>query len=148
MKRIAALALAVLAFSTPALADAPSNADKITDFAIDKLNAVFDGVSKAMPTVAKYALEVTSINCLIAVIQDFLLLLIPLAFAIVARTCWQNKRAEEYSDWEIPAIIATVLAFLCGIGVIINIVGDMWKFIGIFHPDLYLIHMALQKVTG
>jgi len=132
-----------------------SNADKLTDFAIGKLNAVFDGVSHTLPTVTKYALEVTSMDCLKVIFLGFFWLL--LSGVVSVWTIWffkkmkaANNEAQTY-DKGLPYVawaLFGVIPLMIPVGVSLAYLLDFWAWVGIFHPDLYLVHMAMVKVTG
>ena len=130
----------------PSWADASS---RLTDFAIQKLNSTFDTVSKAMPTVTKYVLDVTSMNCLVNILQGLVMLIISGIMGYTALRLWKYGE-EGYTDrHEFSMIGGVILGIGCVISLIISVVIliDFWSWVGIFRPDLYLIHLAVQKVV-
>jgi hypothetical protein len=132
-----------------------SASDKIADFTISKLNSIFDTVSHALPTATKYALEVTSIDCLVTILYG-------LEFTVLAsvttgfvfwgyRTARRIQLENHYDDREVPYIFGAVCGTIIGFilwGVALSSLLNFWAWVGIFHPDLYLIHLAVQKVTN
>ena len=138
----------------PSWADASS---RLTDFAIQKLNSTFDTVSKAMPTVTKYVLDVTSMNCLVNILQGLVMLIISGIMGYTALRLWKYGE-EGYTDshefstvsHEFSMVGGVILGIGCVISLFISItwIMDFWSWVGIFRPDLYLIHLTIQKVVG
>ena len=135
-------------------ATAVSNADKITNFALDKIQHLIDAASATLPKATQYALEVVSLQCLISVLDWLVFVPFLLVIGLVVRWLyWKFKdyKAEDHWDdgrwgYGVPAIILFVvwvgvfIAFLCTI--------PYWSFIGINHPDLYMVHIAMDKILN
>lgn len=144
--------------SLPALAG-PSPGDKITDFAINKLNGLFDAVKTAMPTVTKYTLQATQLGCLADLLYGGALFILDLVsigvfFWVIN---WFRKKLKDNTienDAEAPlAIVNFCLALVTGGASVILFIAslsyllDFWSWICVAHPDAYLIHLAVQKIV-
>lgn len=125
--------------------------NKVTDFAIQKMNSLIDATSKALPTVTKYAMQVVSMGCLIDLIYWVLFPIIGAVsinyFIKYIKLAWIGGECHETF---IPYMLVTVLTGVVSlIAVLVTLVGlDLWKFVCVIHPDIYLIHLAVQKVLG
>jgi len=144
------LALATMTYSHAAT---PTASDKIVDFAIGKVNAVIDGAAKAMPKVTEYAMKVTSLDCLVHICIGLACLFaaIGLTYILYKTIMLAIRLEEENNEYFIPLFLISGLGGLFTAGVYVNsfmYLTNFWKWIGIFYPDLYLIHLAVQKVTG
>ena len=130
----------------PSWADASS---RLTDFAIQKLNSTFDTVSKAMPTVTKYVLDVTSMNCLVNILQGLVMLIISGIMGYTALRLLKYGEEGYTDNHGFSTIGGVFLSLVCIVSLFISITGimDFWSWVGIFHPDLYLIHLTIQKVV-
>lgn len=150
MKYLRYLLILILYSCTPAFAadkTVGDAANKVTDFAIQKVNGLIDAASKALPTATKYAMEVTSLNCLMKFIP--LMILIPLFIisSYITYRFWKWFPTQRDESACIPIGVFTL--FPLGLGIAIcAIISDGWNWVCVFRPDLYLIHLAVQKVLG
>lgn len=157
------LALSLLLLPTVAFAadkDHPwgDAANKVTDFAISKMNSLIDATSKALPTVTKYAMEVTSLNCLFSILTGVLLLVAAGILAYLSyfgwRRCFSICKEKGDAYWaghEVPFGALGGIAGIASCGLAISAgtqLFDFWSYVCVVHPDLYLIHLAVQKVLG
>lgn len=137
-----------------ALVLAVSAADKITDFALSKIQSVLDTTTKLLPTVTKYVMGVTSMNCLFSILSYFSLLIIGF---VVIRTARLWLRLDTDSDgnplpWSrndfTPGFVVQygIGCILLGF-FIIAMFSSIWEFVCVVHPDLYLVHKAVEKVV-
>jgi len=133
----------------------PTSVDKLTDFALDKMNAAFAAVQHALPTITEAALTVTRINLLQELAWTVSTLLLAGGLFIISYKlfAWGKKikAADRLNEDYLPVyIVATIV---CGIGTAALIIGfvslfNVWVWVGLFHPDLYIIHQVLEKVTS
>lgn len=111
-----------------------------------------DSVNHILPTATKYVLETTSINCLLNVCVAFFLSFCAvfawsLFFGIGIR---HSRHSEDYynkGEWNAPSIIRCIVACFLTAVAIIDQAANMWSYIGIFHPELYLVHQTMSAVS-
>lgn len=141
------------------VANVQTNADKITNFALDKIQHLIDTASATLPKATHYALEVVSLQCIWNVSAWIL------SFVIFVLCLWlclssikkdvqidESNRAKYGNDRN-DNCLYTIVAIVSGvIGVAafgFTVFGfPYWSFIGINHPDLYVVHLALDKVLS
>lgn len=125
-----------------------SASDKITDFAISKIDSLVDTIQKTLPTISKYTLEVTKMDCISNLVFLVLPPLATLIFFFLFRMFWSWHKEETCSDWEIPAGAFFILMVISSLITVLCILNSFWYFVCISHPDIYLIHLMVQRVLG
>lgn len=137
-----------------------SSSDKLTDFAIDKMQHFFDGLNANMPRITHAVLTATQIDCVISILTGFAYLAIAFIgffgmwFFIKQDLKEFKVKLEKYGQYaeykqqymSRVLIFGALMAFFSMVSCVYLMNG--WTWVGMFHPDLYLIHMALSKVTG
>lgn len=132
-----------------------SSTDKLTDFAIATVNKAIDAAAHVLPVATKYVLEVTAINCALDVAQTGVLVVgtgIGLWTWNKYPLKWFKKAIEE--DRSEGLIVGSGLVTILGaiglliacISSVVSILGIGWSVVGMFHPDLYIVHKALERV--
>lgn len=132
---------------------------------MDKIIAIvakcLQGTDASLPYLKASMLQVVSMNCLFNLLYGFVdlgiaVLLFSLArsayrsFLVVeknneGRTYYDSK--EEVSSFVIGQFwISLVSGLLLSIGAFFYLL-DFWSWIGVFHPDLYLIHRAVDIIV-
>ena len=130
----------------------------LTQFAVGKLNQIFEAANKAIPKATALAVQVTWWDCFQNIMFGFLLLFFCIVLASVG--FWAFKKFQvpvtkkyrsggTYSEkdecWFIVIIPTAVLSFL-SLLTSLHYLIDGWAWIGLFHPDLYLVHEILKRV--
>lgn len=123
-------------------------ANKVTDFAISRMNSLIDATSKALPTVTKYAMEVVSLDCMMGLIHLFWTL--PLCIIgwcyMIKLWKWCIKNLDDSGGATALIILIYTLGILALTIINLVTISNGWRWVCIFRPDLYLIHLAIQKV--
>lgn len=112
-------------------------------------------IQLSIPYVKTSVMQVTSMDCLFSLIQSGILEGISLGFVYFSYRLFKwgvkiQKAADEYDDWCIPIYIAASLIFIISfVAIFVNLCAllDFWTWVGVNHPDLYLIHKAVQLVV-
>lgn len=135
------------------------SSDKLLDLATTQLTNIIETAKNTAPKITETVLMITSYGNLIHVVTYFIVLCLSIPLFFVAKwfycKWWQiveedNKERHYHSERQIPYVIGT---FGCiGLGVLLFIIGfcnllDFWSWVGIWHPDLYLSHEILQRLT-
>lgn len=141
MKAIRTLSLFCLSFLTIQAAQA----SKLEDFAITKLQSMFDAVGKAMPKITEAVLQVTSTDCLLAVIRCQLLLLPAIFAGVVVYVLCRNDHKLDSTEYGASVFFGFIIGLFTIIWIIVSLC-NWWEWVGIFHPDMYLLHKALMTV--
>lgn len=122
--------------------------DKLTDLAVSKMNTVFDAAQHAIPAISRYTLEVTKIGCIAHLIGVLIPLLISVPLYILFHIFWGFHKKERHGDWELTAGIFFAGFLIAQSMFWILLFSSFWSFICLTHPDLYLIHLVVQKVLN
>jgi hypothetical protein len=124
-----------------------SSTDKLTDFAIDKMQHFFDSLNAAMPKITHAVLTVTQYDCAFNILTGLFLLIVSAIGIKAALYFWGKYQPDEYSAYDFWAIATFIPSSVALVNSFVFLL-DFWSWVGMFHPDLYLIHVALSKVTG
>lgn len=146
-----ALSMALLFVCTPIMAQTepppdPSAADRVVDYAIEKLDATFDAIEQATPAITEAALMVTRIELashLAGGVLGLIVLLICVTLCSrVWHRCW-GPDPKAIDGVNIVAMITCVPAFLFSLSLL-----NVWNWVGLWYPELYLIRKAVEAATG
>jgi len=122
---------------------------------LDVFQKVLDGVQKALTTYApvawKAAQDVTRLDCIGQICFGFGALIIAAILAPCVALLARQVSKYLNEDQEAMGFACLVGAVVGGmLACVLLIIGicqllDFWAWAGMFRPDLYLIHEAMQK---
>lgn len=150
---IAFLLIQFPAFAAEEAAKNPTSVEKLTDFAIEKMNSAFDTIQKAAPVVTDAVLWVVRVNLLQAIAVSLLLLLI----SIITFFIWKKfalpplkEMAKDRFDASFARSLMVILLIPSIVLALIGVVrlANVWLWVGLWHPELYLIYETWEKVMN
>ena len=101
------------------------------------------------PRATDLALQAAQINAWSNLLSGIACLLAFIALAVFWRKAywpWVHREDQDSCDGPFASFMAgavlSVLLATCGIGAI-NYLGDLWTYVGIFHPELALAHKLI-----
>lgn len=122
--------------------------DKLTEFATTQLTNLIDATKAAMPQVTKLVLDVSWANALATVVLGSILLVLglislTLSFKLWKKECNTDRNGQnDFPGYGISSVAFFIAAAFLFLGTAFNLF-DVWAWIGLWRPDLYLIHNLL-----
>lgn len=137
------------------------NRPAVPSSAMDHLLNIISGwLSNAqaqIPYVKQSVMTVTSMDCLFQIITGFICLGVLIILVIITTKLgsWLNKedkkdyrqQTEYFVLWGICFWVFVFLNLVLFIGTCVNLL-NFWAWIGISHPDLFLMHKAVNLIAG
>lgn len=128
-----------------------SSTDKLIDFATKNIQDAINAAEKFLPTATKHVLQITSLNCVMNLLPLVYLIPLLVVFFVISWKLFIKIKDTKIYDKEFAWFLWGLGSFVLG-GIIITAVLALtlngWNWVCIFRPDLYLVHLAVQKVLG
>lgn len=124
--------------------------------AVDKvgggISQITDAISSAAPKVAQVTLATVQADAVANVIYGIeALLVVALILLFWRKVYWPWAKHVGDTDLDVPAVLAGgVMVLAIGVFgfVAISTIFDPWTYIAMQHPDMYLAHEVIAKLTS
>jgi hypothetical protein len=101
-------------------------------------------------------LDVVRVNCLDNLVQGFLLAIWTIGVSIIFVKCMGKPKVTPSGEHPLPNMFYTgISGFALFITILVGSSNDIyeqlfeiWNWVGLWHPELYLANEALNKVMG
>lgn len=135
-------------------------ADQLTGKLLDIINQVQSGIVAHAPDAVNLVLASTQIDCLQSIILSFIGVIVSIICGFIIFKIQKkidadkkdNKPYHERLTWIEPeAVLPALFAGLSGsIILVISVITllDIWNWVGLFNPKLYLAHQIIAKVMS
>lgn len=129
----------------------------LMSYAEQKLDGIIIAAQHALPIVTKYVLEVTSLDAASRLLVGFvwliaaILLLVFIPWKRFITWSWKVTTSDWFDDAGWPAVIVPAVASIPVLICLDQALGtllDLWNWVALFRPDLYLVHLAIMKVVN
>lgn len=128
-------------------------ADKLGGKVLGWVDA-FEAVTKQYaPDVVKAALEVVRISCLNTLAHSWFYMLLSIALLVYGLKKLRSKAEtliEEDTFLDFVPVAAKVVSLIAGAILFLNNMGgviDVWPYIGVIEPKVYVARMAMEKIV-
>jgi hypothetical protein len=123
--------------------------EKVLTIVADKFNELVSAAEKATPVAINAVLTVVSINVIQNIVGGLVVLIICLVSSRYFHIYYGKYKILSYGDREMEGVITIASLAVAVISGLISgiILLNVWNWVGVFHPNLYLVHELVNKVT-
>lgn len=118
--------------------------DKLQDKALQYLSAFEELAKQYTPDVLDMALKVVQINGLQTLIIYFTWFIVGVSLILyILINGWSLRRETDYFTVVMPGIVGTGCLIVSSVGIL-----NLWNWIAIFEPKLYIAYKIFEKVLN
>lgn len=134
------------------------SSDKLIDLATTQLTNVIETVKTTTPKITETVLMITSyarLATIVGYVTCLILSVISLGIARYSYVRWSlivEEKGQAWIDdyhisWAIVCAASLILGIILFLVSFISLL-DFWTWLGVWHPDLYLAHELVEKLTS
>lgn len=150
MKRLFyALFFCFLCFPSFLYAAEPTTQNEWVSLAREQLSGMVEATKEALPHVTEAALNVAWASCLVIILSGVGALLGLTVFILLSYLLAKQQTLSDKYDFPVFGILSVasgMVSISFFIGMCLNLFS-FWAWIGLFYPDLYLIHQLIEKIN-